>query len=136
MIDYEIDGKNLILGDKHITFNYDIKEVGEVNGYLIVLIYDLETGNVAKQPRNNIIAVDQNGVKIWTIDEIIKERDRIFTTFRFNDEIVSDPTGRAIIRHRIENEKDENILNVYDAMGIWYAINLSTLKVISKRGIR
>lgn len=121
------------MGDKHITFNYDIKEVGEVNGYLIVLIYDLETGNVAKQPRNNIIAVDQNGVKIWTIDEIIKGKDRVYTKFWINAELVVDSNGRYI---RQRNENDENTLLTYDIGGVYHTIKLSTLEVVDRKGFR
>jgi hypothetical protein len=121
------------LGDKHITFNYDIKEVGEVNGYLIVLIYDLETGNVAKQPRNNIITVDQNGIKIWTIDEIIKGKDRVYTKFWINAELVVDSNGRYI---RQRNENDENTLLTYDIGGVYHTIKLSTLEVVDRKGFR
>lgn len=73
MIAYKIDDKKLIIDTKEIVFCFGISKVEEADGYLIVLLKNVDSGDVTKQPVDNIYAVGKNAKILWNIKDIVGE---------------------------------------------------------------
>ena len=69
-MEYLVDGNDIVINNNKISFNNDIEKVEDVGETLIVLLKDLSTGDVQKQPMNNIVGIDENANIIWKIADL------------------------------------------------------------------
>jgi hypothetical protein len=113
MIGY-ITGNILSVYGNTVSFQHDVRYIVIIDDVVIVLVADSSTGDVQKQPLNNVYAIDRNGEIIWNIKDII-DRDAFF----------------AII-----NVDDTKHLIAVDAMGIRYIIDIINKKVLSAKGYK
>lgn len=100
-----------------ITFEYDIYNIEQINNQIVVSIWDLQSGDLSKQPENGIYAYDKNGGLILNVKDIIKEED---FCGRFS---VSKVDGKFTI-----------ILD--DVRGVHYTIDMENRAVINKVGFK
>lgn len=117
-MDYLVSGKELIIKNKKIPFNDEITKVEDLGKTIIVLLKNTLTGDIQKQPLNNIVAVDENANVIWKIAEITKS-DEFYPGFS--------------IQH---NDEQGSILITSDCMGRRYTIRLSDLTLLDMKGYR
>lgn len=99
MVNFIVCGKSLIINDNKVDFQFDIKTTMEIKGLIIVMIWNMSTGDIEKQPFNNVYAVNGSGNIIWNIKEIIG-KDGIYTLIRqdeFNNLVAVEFIGMNFI---------------------------------------
>ena len=84
MINYSISGKTLTVNGNRVDFEHDIKNTVEVDGLVVVMLWNMSTGNIQKQPFNNVYAVDENGKIIWNLKDVIGN-DGLYTMLRLDE---------------------------------------------------
>ena len=95
-----------------------INKVKEVKDYLIVLVKNMGTGDVTKQPPNNIYAISKEGKIIWNIHDIV-DKTIYFTGFN------------------VKSDKDGNTVFIAtDVGGLSYYIDLNNMVVLNVQGYR
>ena len=114
---YMVKGKEISIKNQKILFENEIVKVEDLGKSVILLLENTSTGDVQKQPLNNIIAIDKEGNILWRISEITKNYNV--------------PYGIFSIQH-IKGEG--KVLIATDCMGIRYTIRLSDLKLLHARG--
>jgi len=72
MIEYKTDSNKLIIDDKTITFSNFIDNVKEIQGVLIVLLYNANSNSAVDQPENNVYGVSSKGEVLWVLFDIVK----------------------------------------------------------------
>ena len=117
-MNYFVNGKEISISNQKIFFNNEIVQVEDLGKSVILLLENTSTGNVQKQPLNNIIAINDEGNILWKIADITKNNE-YYTIFS--------------IQH-VDGE--ESVLMAADCMGIRYTIRLSDLKLLHKEGYR
>ncbi len=117
-MDYSINGKEITIGSKKIYFNDKIVKVKDLGESVLLLLKNTSTGDVQKQPLNNILAIDEDGNILWRISDITK-RNEYYQLFSIQH---IDGVGRVLI--------------TVDCMGIRYKIRLSDLTLLEKRGFK
>ena len=118
MITYNINRKKLIIDSEKIKFEHTISKVEEIDELLIVLLKNIETGDVTKQPINNIYAVDRNGKIVWNINDIVGNNEFFGGFYKLS-----------------EKNMDSKIVAV-DCMGKRHTIDLKSMKVVETQGVR
>lgn len=117
-MDYSISGKELTINNKKIAFNDEIMKVEDLGRIVIVLMKNASTGDIQKQPLNNIVAVDENANILWKIAELTKN-DEFYPGFS------------------IQHINDQgSVLVTSDCMGRRYTIRLSDLTLLDMKGYR
>ncbi|MBN2175698.1 MAG: hypothetical protein JW731_16330, partial [Bacteroidales bacterium] len=81
---YSVETKEVILRNCKITFDYEVVKVEEYENILIILTKNTISGDVQKQPFNNIIAIDENANVVWRISELTNV-DIFYSGFYFNN---------------------------------------------------
>ncbi len=84
MIKHSVSGKTLLVNGKQVDFQYEIKNTVEIDGLLIVMIWNTSTGDIQKQPFNNVYAVNGDGNIVWNLKDIIGN-DGIYTIIRLDE---------------------------------------------------
>lgn len=106
----KVGEKSMIVNDKSIEFDIEIKQIIRFKKSFVVLLREDE------EIPNNILAFDYNGNEIWRINDIIQAKIP-----RGFDEII---------------KISQSILEAYCELGIIYNINVDTRKIISQEFIR
>lgn len=117
-MNYLVNGKEIIIGCKKINFNNEIFEVEDIQEFILITLKNISTGDIKKQPSNNIVAIDMNANIKWKISEITKEYS-YYSGF-YIDKI----------------EEREKVIVAIDCSGIRYTIRLSDLTIINRQGYR
>ena len=81
MIEYSVLGKILTVNGKQVYFQNEIKNAIEFDEIVIVMTWNLSTGDIQKQSLNNVDAVDGNGKILWNLKDIIG-KDGLYTIIR------------------------------------------------------
>ena len=63
-MNYSVSGKEIIIGNRTISFNDEIVKVEDVGIAIVLLLKNTSTGDMQKQPLNNIVAIDKNAIVI------------------------------------------------------------------------
>jgi hypothetical protein len=71
MISYSLDKRIIIVNGISLTFLNDIRQVLDVDDIIIVRVWNNTTGDIQKQPFNNIYAINQESKVIWNIKDIV-----------------------------------------------------------------
>lgn len=113
MIGY-ITGNILSIYGNEVRFQHDVRQLVIIDDIVIVLIEDPSTGDVRKQPLNNVYAVDKNGKIIWNIKDIV---------------------GKDALYSLINVDESKQLIAA-DFMGIRYFIDVDKMQVVDKKGYR
>lgn len=84
MINYSSSGKTLTVNGNEVNFLHVIKNTLEVDGLIIVMIWNVSIGDIQKQPFNNVYAVDGNGNIVWNLKDIVG-KDGLYTIIRLDE---------------------------------------------------
>jgi hypothetical protein len=117
-MNYSVNGKEILIGDNKISFNDEIIKVEDLGKSIILLIKNTSTGDVQKQPLNNIIAIDENANVIWKIVELTNN-DEFYPGFSIQ-----------------QLDDQGSVLVTSDCMGRRYTIRLSDLILLEMKGYR
>jgi len=114
MINYSFSGNVLTINGKQINFQEGIKNVVEVDSLVIVRIWNSSTGDIQKQPFNNVYAVDDNGNIVWNLKDIIG-KDGLYTMIRLDE---------------------TNMLIAVEFIGMNYIIDVKNKQVVGGRAFK
>lgn len=84
MINYNFSGKTLSVNGNHISFAYDIKNAINVDDNVIIMLWNLSTGDIQQQPFNNVYVVDGSGKILWNLKDIVG-KDGLYTIISINE---------------------------------------------------
>lgn len=70
MTEISVGGNTLRIGSQTVKFDYDIDDLVQLNGMIVVLL-NIPTGETNNR---NVIGIDQNGSIRWRIEELDSER--------------------------------------------------------------
>lgn len=84
MINYSVSGKILTVNGNQVGFQHEFKNTVEVDGLIIVMIWNVSTGDIQKQPFNNVYAVDANGNIVWNLKDIVG-KDGLYTIIKIDE---------------------------------------------------
>lgn len=115
-MDLKDNGDSLAIGGLKIKFNYPIIKTQNVKDFIIVQMKDLTIQDDLEQPANNIVGIDFNGKKVWSI-------------LKLTNCYAYYPNFKII------NNEGINILLTQDLFGIQYSVNIDELKLIDRKGI-
>ncbi|GEM_PF-5868431 len=71
MISYSINGNELTVNNKYVTFNYPIYKAEEINNLIIVLL-EFRNNNNPMDFINELYAVSDRGQIVWKMEDVRK----------------------------------------------------------------